>query len=90
MTTVATLFQASQGAARDDQSWSTQVYDRLRTDLMSGDLKPDQRLKIRELAAKMAVRRRTARYARPLPNLSWGGMVLSRSNPRYFVRVRRL
>ena len=67
-------------------SLSTQVYDRLRTDLMSGDLKPDQRLKIRELAAKMGTSETPVREA--IAQLSRDGAI--EVKPRYFVRVRRL
>lgn len=85
MTTVATLFQASQDPL-EMTSLSTQVYDRLRTALMSGDLKPDQRLKIRELAAKMGTSETPVREA--IAQLSRDGAI--EVKPRYFVRVRRL
>ncbi|MEQ8813494.1 GntR family transcriptional regulator [Thalassobaculum sp.] len=67
-------------------SLSEQVYGRLRTALMRAELKPDQRLKIRDLAAKLGTSETPVREA--IFQLAREGAL--EIKPRYFVRVRRL
>lgn len=70
----------------DTASLSTQVYRRLRTALMRADFKPEQRLKIRDLAAAMGTSETPVREA--IFQLAREGAI--EIKPRYFVRVRRL
>jgi DNA-binding GntR family transcriptional regulator len=70
----------------DTSSLSTQVYKRLRMALMRADFKPEQRLKIRELAAAMGTSETPVREA--IFQLAREGAI--EIKPRYFVRVRRL
>ena len=67
-------------------SLSTQIYDRLRTALMRADLKPDERLKIRDLAASMGTSETPVREA--IFQLARDGAV--EIKPRHYVRVRRV
>lgn len=69
----------------DAESLAAQVYGRLRTALMRADLKPNQRLKIRELAASMGTSETPVREA--LVQLAHEGAV--EIKPRHYVRVRR-
>lgn len=70
----------------DSVSLSEQVYRRLRTALMRAELKPDQRLKIRELAAQLGTSETPVREA--IFQLAREGAL--EIKPRYFIRVRRL
>jgi DNA-binding GntR family transcriptional regulator len=70
----------------DTSSLSTQVYKRLRTALMRAEFKPDQRLKIRELATAMGTSETPVREA--IFQLAREGAI--EIKPRYFVRVSRL
>lgn len=69
----------------DNASLSEQVYARLRTALMRADLKPNQRLKIRELAASMGTSETPVREA--IFRLAHEGAF--EVKPRQYVRVRR-
>src|SRR3546814_19502563 len=70
----------------DSVSLSEQVYGRLRSALMRAELKPDQRLKIRDLAAKLGTSETPVPEA--ISQLARDGAL--EIKPRYFVRVRRL
>jgi len=70
----------------DSVSLSEQVYARLRTALMRAELKPDQRLKIRDLATQFGTSETPVREA--IFQLAREGAL--EIKPRYFVRVRRL
>lgn len=70
----------------DTASLSAQVYERLRTALMRADLKPNQRLKIRELAISMGTSETPVREA--IVQLAHEGAL--EIKPRHYVRVRRL
>ena len=65
---------------------SSQIYDRLRIGLMRADLKPGQRLKVRELAASMGTSETPVREA--LVQLAREGPL--EIKPRHYIRVRRL
>lgn len=67
------------------ESLSTQVYARLRKALMRAELKPHQRLKIRELAASMGTSETPVREA--IFQLAHEGAI--EIKPRHYVRVRR-
>jgi DNA-binding GntR family transcriptional regulator len=67
-------------------SLADQVYRKLRQALMRGELQPHQRLKIRELAARLGTSETPIREA--IFQLVRDGAVELR--PRYYVRVRRL
>ena len=69
----------------DAQSLSAQVYARLRKALMRAELKPHQRLKIRELAAEMGTSETPVREA--IFQLAHEGAI--EIKPRHYVRVRR-
>ncbi|XDA97897.1 GntR family transcriptional regulator [Sulfitobacter sp. LCG007] len=62
------------------------VYARLRASLMRAELKPHQRLKVRELAQQMGTSETPVREA--LFQLAHEGAIEIR--PRYYIRVRRL
>src|SRR3546814_9540451 len=66
----------------DSVSLSEQVYGRLRSALMRAELKPDQRLKIRDLAAKLGTSETPVREA--IFQLAREGAL--EIKPRYFVR----
>lgn len=67
-------------------SLSELVYGRLRNALMRAELKPHERLKVRELAHKMGTSETPVREA--LFQLAHEGAIEIR--PRYYIRVRRL
>lgn len=69
----------------DTASLSSQVYRRLRTALMRAELKPEQRLKIRELALRMGTSETPVREA--IMQLAQEGAL--EIKPRHFVRVRK-
>lgn len=69
----------------DTASLSAQVYRRLRTSLMRAELKPEQRLKIRELALRMGTSETPVREA--IMQLAQEGAL--EIKPRHFVRVRK-
>lgn len=69
----------------DTASLSAQVYRRLRTLLMRAELKPEQRLKIRELALRMGTSETPVREA--IMQLAQEGAL--EIKPRHFVRVRK-
>ena len=62
------------------------VYSKLRNALMRGELKPHQRLKVRDLAQQMGTSETPVREA--LFQLAHEGAIEIR--PRYYIRVRRL
>jgi DNA-binding GntR family transcriptional regulator len=68
------------------QSLADRIYRKLRQALMRGELRPHQRLKIRELAASLGASETPVREA--IFQLVRDGAVELR--PRYYVRVRRL
>lgn len=65
---------------------SDTVYTRLRTALMRAELKPHQRLKVRDLAREMGTSETPVREA--LMQLAHDGAI--EIKPRFFIRVRRL
>lgn len=67
-------------------SLSELVYGRLRSALMRAELKPHERLKVRELAQRMGTSETPVREA--LFQLAHEGAIEIR--PRYYIRVRRL
>ena len=69
----------------DAASLSAQVYQRLRTSLMRAELRPEQRLKIRELALAMGTSETPVREA--IMQLAQEGAL--EIKPRHFVRVRK-
>lgn len=80
---------AGAGAALDRleaQSLADRVYEQLRTALMRTELEPHQRLKIRDLAARLGTSETPVREA--LFQLVRDGAV--ELKPRHYVRVRRL
>jgi DNA-binding GntR family transcriptional regulator len=85
---VATLEPADLlgGEALQSQSLADQVYRKLRQALMRGEMRPHQRLKIRELAASLGTSETPVREA--IFQLVRDGAVELR--PRYYVRVKRL
>ncbi len=84
MNQTAPIFKA-QDEPLDTASLSSQVYGRLRTALMRADLKPNQRLKIRELAVSMGTSETPVREA--IFQLAHEGAI--EIKPRHYVRVRR-
>jgi DNA-binding GntR family transcriptional regulator len=80
----AATFKVQDGPL-DTASLSAQVYGRLRTALMRADLKPNQRLKIRELAVSMGTSETPVREA--IIQLAYEGAI--EIKPRHYVRVRR-
>lgn len=80
----AALFP-TQDEPPDSESLAAQVYGRLRTALMRADLKPNQRLKIRDLALSMGTSETPVREA--IVQLAHEGAV--EIKPRHYVRVRR-
>lgn len=74
------------GLGLQSQSLADQAYRTLRRLLMRGELRPHQRLKMRELAALLGTSETPVREA--IFQLARDGAV--EIKPRYFVRVRRL
>ncbi|WP_158969639.1 GntR family transcriptional regulator [Chachezhania sediminis] len=72
--------------ATEEGSLSETVYLRLRTALMRAELKPHERLKVRDLAQQMGTSETPVREA--LFQLAHDGAIEIR--PRYYIRVRRL
>lgn len=68
------------------QSLSEVVYSQLRSSLMRAELKPHERLKVRDLARRMGTSETPVREA--LFQLAHEGAIEIR--PRYYIRVRRL
>ncbi|AVO38279.1 GntR family transcriptional regulator [Pukyongiella litopenaei] len=74
------------GAEQDALSLSEIVYAKLRQSLMRAELKPHERLKVRNLAQQMGTSETPVREA--LFQLAHEGAIEIR--PRYYIRVRRL
>jgi DNA-binding GntR family transcriptional regulator len=70
----------------DTPSLSDQVYVRLRTALMRAELRPNQRLKIRDVAAQMGTSETPVREA--IKQLAQDGAIEIKA--RHYVRVRQL
>lgn len=67
------------------ESLSELVYDRLRRSLMRADLKPHQRIKVRDMALQMGTSETPVREA--LMQLARDGAV--EIKPRHYIRIRR-
>lgn len=78
--------QIEDAATEDAIPLSEVVYARLRRSLMQAELKPHQRLKVRDLAQQMGTSETPVREA--LFQLAHEGAIEIR--PRYYIRVRRL
>lgn len=81
-----TAIGTAEAAGLDDSSLSAQVYRRLRTSLMRAELKPEQRLKVRELALSMGTSETPVREA--IMQLAQEGAL--ELKPRHFIRVPRV
>lgn len=84
MTAAPALLDAPRGPV-DAASLTEQVYGRLRSALMRTELKPNQRLKVRDLAVQMGTSETPVREA--LFQLAREGAV--EIKPRHYIRVRR-
>lgn len=81
-----TTLEETLGPTDDAGPLSEQVYARLRGALMRAELKPHQRLKVRDLAQQMGTSETPVREA--LFQLAHEGAI--EIKPRYYIRVRRL
>lgn len=78
--------QSARDAGEPLESLSESVYARLRTALMRAELKPHERIKVRELARRMGTSETPVREA--LFMLAHEGAI--EIKPRHYIRVRRL
>ncbi|WP_262268231.1 GntR family transcriptional regulator [Microvirga yunnanensis] len=82
MRTIASIRQAA--SERDDEDTGSSVYDRLRDDIIHGRVKPNERLKVSELATRMGTSTNPVREA--LQQLRGEGFVVM--TPNRGARVR--
>ncbi len=82
MRTIASIRQAA--PERDDEESGSSVYDRLRDDIIHGRVKPNERLKVSELATRMGTSTNPVREA--LQQLRGEGFVIM--TPNRGARVR--